>query len=123
MSNPDNGNAPAPPAPILPENRNNNSSHHRQKIEIPVLELGVDKYSAFKLWKERWDDYELLSDFQEKDPNVQAALLRYSFTEETRKIYSSLALNNEEKNDHKEILKAMEKHAKGMVNETVERHI
>lgn len=47
---------------------------------------------------------------------------RYAFTEETRKIYDSLTLTEEEKNNCGAILTAMETFARGVINETLERH-
>ena len=93
------------------------------KISPPALDLGVERYSAFLSWKEKWTDYVLLSELAAKGKKYQAAMLRYTFSPETRKIYSSLGLTTTQKEDPEEIIKEMEKFAKGIVNETLERHI
>ena len=49
-------------------------------------------------------------------------MLRYAFTEETRKIYDSLSLTEADRKDANKILEAMETFAKGIINETIERH-
>ena len=50
----------------------------------------------------------------------QCASLRYTFTEETRKIYDSLAIDTDEVNV---IIETPENFSKGIVNETLERII
>ena len=49
-------------------------------------------------------------------------MLRYAFNEETRKIYDSLSLCEDDHKDIAKIMEAMEIFAKGIVNETLERH-
>ena len=49
-------------------------------------------------------------------------MLRYTFTEETRKIYNTLNLTPDEAKDDKVIITKLETFAKGTVNETLERH-
>ena len=46
------------------------------KVNSPVLDLWVDRYAAFKLWKEKWQDYAMLTELDKKDTKYQAALLR-----------------------------------------------
>ena len=64
----------------------------------------------------------LLSRLEEKPMKEQAAMLRYMFTADTRKIYNSLALTPAQKESPAEIVKAIEVFAKGTINETLERH-
>ena len=64
-------------------------------IAPPKLDLSVDRYAAFKAWKVRWSDFSILTKLKDKDPAFQCAMLRYSFTEETQKIYESLNLDNQ----------------------------
>ena len=49
-------------------------------------------------------------------------MLRYAFNEETRKIYDSLSLSEDDHKDIAKIMDTMEIFAKGIVNETLERH-
>ena len=92
------------------------------KIQPPILDLTVDRYASFISWEEQWEDYVLLSDYQRQTDEVKAARLRYTFSAETRKIYNSLSLSSEEKKDPAIILQEIKKFAKGLVNETMERH-
>lgn len=37
------------------------NNNHGVKLQPPILDLTVDRYAAYMLWKEKWDDYVLLS--------------------------------------------------------------
>ena len=63
----------------------------------PILDLSVDRYAAFKLWHSRWTDYTVVTKLAEQTPEYQCSMLRYAFSEETRKIYDSLSLTDEQK--------------------------
>ena len=64
----------------------------------------------------------LLSNLGAKDPAFQAGTLRYSFSDDTRSMYESLNMPVADQTDPKKILEHMEKFAKGVVNETMERY-
>ena len=91
-------------------------------FEPPKLDLSVDRYCAFKTWHERWTDYSVVTKLSDESPEYQCSTLRYTFTEETRKIYETLGLTDEEKKDPAVIIKKLEEFAKGTVNESMERH-
>ena len=86
------------------------------------MDLTVDKFAAFRSCIEKWQNYVLLSDLKKKPAAYQAAMLRYTFSSETRNIYESLNLTENEKTDPAIILEKMEVFAKGIVNESLERH-
>lgn len=86
----------------------------------PKLDLALDRYAAFRAWKVRWTDYSVITSLNTKDKEYQCAMLRFCFTEDTQKIYESLNLTTDEVG---EIIDAMEKFAKGIINETLERHL
>ena len=92
------------------------------KWEPPKLDLSVDRYNAFKAWKDRYDDYAVVSKLEAEEPAYKCSILRYCFTEETRKIHNTLNLTEEEQKDSKVIIQKLELFAKGTVNETMERH-
>ena len=92
------------------------------KLQAPVLDLNVERYAAFRSWKEKWEDYVMLSRLDQKENKMQAAMLRYTFTSDTRKIYNSLSLSDAQKEDPTAIITALETFAKGTINETLERH-
>ena len=78
------------------------------QINIPVLDITVDRYAAFKSWKSQWEDYAMLSGLSEKEKEFQAAMMRYAFSAETRTIYESLNLSTEDRKDPEKVIKAME---------------
>ena len=90
--------------------------------EPPKLDLSVDRHCAFKAWKESWDDYAIITKLEEQSAAYQCSVLRYTFTEDTRKIYNTLELTDAEKQNKTTILEKLEAFAKGTVNETMERH-
>ena len=49
-------------------------------------------------------------------------MLRYAFPDETRKIYETLNLIAHQQKVVTEIISALEKFVKGIINETLERH-
>ena len=95
----------------------------RSNFEPPKLDLTVDRYSAFKTWKDRWTDYVVVTKLSDEAAEYQSSMLRYTFTEETRKIYNTLNLTDEEAKSCNAILTKLETFAKGTINETMERHI
>ena len=90
--------------------------------EPPKLDLTVDRYSAFKAWKDRWTDYAIITKLADETPEYICSTLRYTFTEETRKIFNTLNLTTEEAKDSTAIITKWETFAKVTVNETMERH-
>ena len=79
----------------------------------PLLDLTVDRYSASK---------SLLSGLKDKDEEFQSAMMRYTSSAETRNIYDSLNLSEADSKKPARIMAAMEDFAKGILNETLERH-
>ena len=92
------------------------------KISVPKLDLSVDRYCAYKSWRSKWDDYVMLTELNTKSAAYQAAMLRYAFTDQTRQMYDSLQLSDDDARDPGKILEEIEKFAKGIINETLERH-
>ena len=91
-------------------------------FEPPKLDLSVDRYCAFKTWKERYTDFTVVTKLTDLSEEYQASMVRFTFTEETRKIYNTLNLTTEEEKSAKTIIDKLEVFAKGTVNETMERH-
>ena len=89
----------------------------------PILDLSVDRYAAYKSWISRWTDYKVVTKLDEQSVEYQCSMLRYTFSEETRRIYDTFALTEEQEKDPKVILDKLESFAKGTVNRTMERHI
>ena len=53
------------------------------RLKPPTLDLSVDRFAAFRSWKEKWNDYVLITSLADKDPACQSAMLRYTFSTET----------------------------------------
>ena len=93
------------------------------KWEPPKLDLGVERYNAFKSWKQRWKDYSIVTKLNDESAEYKCSMLRYTFSDETQKIYETLGLTDDEEKDVNIIINKLETFAKGTVNETMERHI
>ena len=94
----------------------------RRGLTPPILDLTVDRYAAFKIWKQKWNDYKLLTDLDNKPVEFQCAMLRYTFSDETRNIYEALSLSEGDGKDPEKIIEHLETFARGIINETLERH-
>lgn len=66
----------------------------------PTLNLTVECYAAWKAWRARWEDYAVVTQLNTKDATYQCSMLRYIFSEETRKIYESLSLSEDDRKGH-----------------------
>ena len=97
-------------------------AEYKPQFEPPKLDLSVDRLCAFKAWKDRWTDYAVVTELEQKSAEYQCSMLRYTFTEETRKIYNTLGLTTDEAKNATTIIQKLETFAKGTVNETMERH-
>jgi hypothetical protein len=91
-------------------------------FEPPKLDLSVDRHCAYKAWRDKWKDYSVVTKLEEESAEYQCSMLRYTFAEDTRKIYNTFDLSTDEQKDIKVILEKLETFAKGTVNETMERH-
>ena len=90
--------------------------------EPPKLDLSVDRYVAFKAWHDKWADWAVVTKLDQENAAYKVSMLRYAFTEETRRIYNTLTLSDAEAADHNAIIAKLKEFAKGTVNETMERH-
>ena len=77
--------------------------------ELPKLDLSVDRYSAFLAIR----DYATVAKLKDEDAEYRCSMLRYTFTEETRKIYNTLGLTEAEAKDDKVIIEKLKTFAKG----------
>ena len=51
------------------------ASEGHSSLKPPTLDLPVYRYAAFKSWKEKWNDYVLLSGLGAKQATYQAAII------------------------------------------------
>lgn len=97
-------------------------NYFRNTLTPPSLDLSIDRYAAWKTWKQKWNDFVMITNLRNEDAAYVAAMIRYTFTDETRNIYESLSLSEDENKDPAIILQKLEEFARGLVNETLERH-
>lgn len=64
----------------------------------------------------KWRDYKALIEYQ-------YAVLRYTFSTKTRHVYNSFNLNEDHFKNPETINQRLETFAKGIINETMERHV
>jgi len=95
----------------------------RNVLTPPKLDLSMDRYAAWKTWKQMWNDFVMITKLKaEEDAEYVAAMIRYTFTDDTRNIYDSLNLSEAKNNDPAVIIEKLEEFARGLANETLERH-
>lgn len=41
----------------------------------PILDLSVDRYAAFKMWKSRWEDFTVVTELSKKPAEFQCSML------------------------------------------------
>ena len=85
------------------------------------MDLRVDRYSAWRAWRKKWEDFSTITGLQ-KEAYI-AAVIRYRFTDDTRNIYESFNLSQEDNNKPDVIIARLEEFAKDLINKTLERHI
>ena len=61
------------------------------------LDLSTDRGDAFRSWKERWDDFYLLSGIVVMEPKAQMAALRSCLTDDTNRVMRNLPLAEEDR--------------------------
>ena len=91
-----------------------------QPVRPDRLDITTDRGDAFYLWKERWTDYELMSQLRLEEPAVQLANLRAYLSDETLRVVRNLPLSGAERYDIDVILHHLETYSIGQVNEVVQ---
>ena len=96
----------------------------KKNLSPPTLDLSVDRYSTWRTWRKKWEDFSTITRLQREDNKAYiAAIIRYTFTDDTRNIYESFDLSQEDNNKPDVIIARLEEFAKGLINETLEKHI
>ena len=88
----------------------------------PVFDNNIA--SSWKLFKQKWNDYAVLSDLEKKSNQFQVALLRRSIGDDGLKIYNGFKFATEENaRTVEQILQKFDAYAIGEINETHERYV
>ena len=86
------------------------------------LDLTMDRGESFKLWKRRWESFFRLSYLDAQPPMMQYDVLVSCLADNTLKVVDNFDLASDKKHDVTTIINALERYAKGQLNETVEHH-
>ena len=74
------------------------------------LDISSDRGELFKVWRERWNDYVLLSGLKRAEPRVQIAALRDCLTDDTIRVLRNLELSDCDRLDANKSIDALEKY-------------
>ena len=81
----------------------------KKNLNPPTLDLGVDRYSAWRTWRKIWEDFSTVIRLQkEEDKACIAAVVRYTFTDDTRNVYELFNLSQEDNNKPDVIIARLE---------------
>lgn len=126
------GNIPAPQAPAVPENQEHAQPQAAQgaypilqNVPFPNKLDFKDPHSIKEDWEmfsQIWNNYEICSGLVNHTKQVRTATLLTCFQPSALKIYNSLGMSAEEKTDIDVVLRRMEEHCRGVVNQTYERY-
>ena len=91
----------------------------------PALVLSSNKCENWKLWKQQWNNYVILSklDKMEATVTVQLAMLENCLGSDGLKICNSLTFGTDETKDMKAVIMKLEETFIGELNETYERYM
>ena len=89
----------------------------------PALVLSSNKCENWKLWKQQWNNYVILSKLDKMEATVQLAMLENCLGSDGLKICNSLTFGTDETKDMKAVLMKLEETFIGELNETYERYM
>ena len=88
----------------------------------PVFDSNIA--SSWKLFKQMWSDYEVLSELDNKPPKFRVALLRRSLGVDGLRIYNGFQFDmKEDELTFEQILERLDAYAVGETNEIYERYV
>lgn len=82
-----------------------------------------DKAANWEFFRQQWEDYELATGLDQRDPKIKLATLRSVMGRESMQIFMNLKLKDEERKDIKTCVKALEAHFKPKRNVVYERYV
>ena len=89
----------------------------------PALVLSSNKCENWKLWKQQWNNYVILSKLDKMEVTVQLAMLENCLGSDGLKICNSLTFGSDETKDMKAVIMKLEETFIGELNETYERYM
>ena len=86
--------------------------------------LGSNVLESWKIFKQRWHTYTILSELDVKPRNVQVALFIHSLADDALKVYNGFQFNTpDDSRTVSEVISKFEDFVVGEVNETYERYL
>ena len=82
-----------------------------------------DKVTNWEFFKQQWQDYELATGLEKKDPRIRLATLRSVMGKDCLQIFMNLKLTADERKDVNMCLQALEEHFKPKRNVVYERYV
>ena len=88
------------------------------------LQMSHDVVHQWKLWKQMWGNYSVISQLETQSGKYQTALFLHCIGAEALAIYNGFVFtNNEDKNDLSTIILKFDQRIIGDTNETFERYV
>ena len=82
-----------------------------------------DKTANWEFFRQQWEDYEVATGLDQRDPKIRLATLRSVMGRECMQIFMNLKLTDEERKDVKTCVEALETHFKPKRNVVYERYV
>ena len=99
-------------------------SHNISPPQPLDLRISGEAAENFKLWKEKYNNYFIISRLENESPAFQLAMFKHSVGDEGIKVIKTFGYNeNENSSDWKVAMAKLEAHCIGEVNETFERYV
>ena len=109
----------------MPDDNSTSSSGLVPGIKPPQqFSLGANVLESWKIFKQRWETYTVLSELSKKPRNVQVALFVHTLADDALKVFNGFQFNTPQDNRTVgEIISKFDDFVVGEVNETYERYL
>ena len=91
-------------------------------VPSPMVCQG-DKVANWEFFRQQWEDYEVATGLDQRDPKIRLATLRSVMRRECMQIFMNLKLTDEERKDVKMCVEALEAHFKPKRDVVYERYV
>ena len=99
-------------------------SHNVAPPQPLDLRNSSEAAESFKIWKEKYNNYFIISRLENESPQFQLAMFKHSVGDEGLRVIKTFGYSAEENpNDWRTVMAKLEAHCIGEVNETVERYV
>ena len=88
----------------------------------PTLELETNAVDNWKLWKQMWENYLIVSGLESKPDKYKCALLLHTIGREALRVYNGFDMTVAQRQTPSEIIKKFDEHIPGGTKEFFERY-